>query len=235
MNRSRTDRRAADGDLSGRLVTLTEPDSVAAEAYRTLRTGLMFSLVDSPPKAILLTSAAKGEGKSTTCANLAVTLTHAQKTVLVVDCDLRRPVMHKIFGLRNFEGVTDVLAGERGVQEVAQSPLERLSVITAGPIPPNPTELLSSGRFAEFLGGVRKSFDYVLVDAPPIGLVSDPMIVATRADGVLLVLDSQSARKKEVRRAIRGLETVGARMLGTVVNNVQAAKDGYYGYSYSYA
>jgi capsular exopolysaccharide synthesis family protein len=195
----------------------------------------MFSLVDSPPKAILLTSAGKEEGKSTTCANLAVTLAQAQKNVLVVDCDLRRPVVHRIFGLRNLEGMTDVLTGKRGAQAVVQSPLERLSVITVGPLPPNPTELLSSRRFSDFLRDMRESFDYVLIDAPPIGLVSDPAIVATQADGVLLVLNSQRARKKEVHQAVRSLEAVGARVLGTVINNVRAAKGGYYRYGYSYA
>ncbi len=233
MNRTQTERRAQDGDLSGRLVTLTDPDSPAAEAYRTLRTGLMFSLVDSPPKAILLTSAGKEEGKSTTCANLAITLAQAQKKVLVVDCDLRKPVAHKIFGLRNFEGMTDVLTGERSAQQVIQKPLENLNVITVGPLPPNPTELLSSRRFTEFLKGIRESFDYVLVDAPPIGLVSDPAIVATQADGVLLVLNSQGTRKKEVHQAVRNLEAVGARVLGTVINNVRTTKSGYYRYSYS--
>lgn len=235
MDRSQAKPRAQAGDLSGRLVTLDDPDSVAAEAYRTLRTSLMFSLVDSPPKAILLTSAGKEEGKSTTCANLAIALAQAQKNVLVVDCDLRRPVMHKIFGLRNFEGMTDVLTGERGVQEVLQRPLDNLSVITVGPLPPNPAELLSSKRFTEFLRAMRASFDYVLVDAPPIGPVSDPAIVATQVDGVLLVLNSQSARKKEVHQAVRSLDAVGARVLGTVINNVRARKGDYYRYSYSYA
>jgi capsular exopolysaccharide synthesis family protein len=229
-----TERRANNADLHGGLVTLSEPDSAAAEAFRTLRTSLMFSLVDSPPKAILLTSAGKEEGKSTTCANLAVTLAQAQKNVLVVDCDLRRPTVHKIFGLRNFEGMTDVLTGEREAHDVVQTPLKNLNVITVGPLPPNPTELLSSRRFAGFLELVRESYDYVLVDAPPIGLVSDPTIVATQADGVLLVLNSQKARKKEVRQAVRSLEAVGARVLGTVINNARPPRGDYYRYGYSY-
>lgn len=235
MFRSQVKNSAQDGDLSGRLVTVTDPGCAASEAYRTLRTSLMFSRVDSPPKAILLTSSNNAEGKSTTCANLAVTLAQAQKDTLVVDCDLRRPVMHKIFGLRNFEGVVDVLTGQRGMREVCQTPMEKLNVVTVGPLPPNPAELLSSRRFAEFLGQARDTFDYVLLDAPPVGPVSDPAIIATRADGVLLVLDAQAARKGNVRRAMRGLETVGARVLGTVINNVRPSKTGYYQYGYTYA
>lgn len=219
------------GDLSGSLVTLLEPASAASEAYRTLRTNLLYSVVDFPPKVIVMTSPEPREGKSTTCANLAVVLAQADTKTLLVDCDLRKPVMHKVFRLRNVHGIVSVLVGERSLEEVWHEPLDGLNVVTTGPIPPNPAELLGSRRFTEFLDNARKSFDYVLLDAPPVQLVSDPAILATQGDGVLLVIDSQNTSRGSVRQAVHSLETVGTVVLGTVVNNLKASKstDYYYG------
>lgn len=221
-------------DLSGRLVTVMDPNSVASEAYRTVRTNLLYSLVDIPLQVVMLTSSGPQEGKSTTCANLGVTLAQADKRTLVVDCDLRRPVLHKIFGLRNVHGLVNVLAGERKIEEVWQEPLLCLKVVTVGPVPPNPAELLGSQRFAEFLEHARQEFDYVLVDAPPVELVSDPAILATQSDGVLIVFDAQKTRKGTARRSMRSLETVEANILGTIMNNAKVSKSGYYTYSYKY-
>ena len=226
-------REAESGDLSERLVTVSEPTGAASEAYRTLRTSLFYALVDTPPKVIVTTSPGPAEGKSTTCANLAVVLAQADKNTLVMDCDLRKPVMHKIFGLRNFSGVVNVLVGERDLSEVWQEPMQGLKVITAGSMPPNPAELVGSRRFAQLLERVREEFDYVLIDAPPTELVSDPVTLATQGDGVLLVLDAQNTRKGSLRQAIRRLETVRANVLGTVMNNTKVAKGGYY-YGYTY-
>lgn len=223
------------GDLSGRLVTILEPASAASEAYRTLRTNLLYSLVDFPPKVIVLTSPEPREGKSTTCANLGVVLAQADKKTLLVDCDLRKPVLHKVFKLRNVHGIVSVLVGERNLEEVWHEPLAGLTVLTTGPIPPNPAELLGSRRFAEFLDSVREKFDYVLLDAPPVRIVSDPAILATQGDGVLLVIDSQNTSKGSARQALHSLETVGTVVLGTIVNNVKISKDEYYGYGeYTY-
>lgn len=230
-------RGAANGaseDLSERLVTVLDPTSVATEAYRTLRTNLLYAFVDKPPKLIAVTSPSPREGKSTTCANLGVVLAQLEKSVLVVDCDFRRPKMHEIFSLRNLWGVTNVLVEDRFLSGTWHEPLPNLKVLTVGPIPPNPAELLSSRRFAEFMDRMREQFDYVLVDAPPMGPVADPAILATQVDGVLLVLDAQNTRKSSVRQAVRGLEAVGGRVLGTVMNNVRASKGSYYGYTYGY-
>ena len=223
----------AEEDFSGRLVTVMDPTGAASEAYRTVRTNLLYSLVDNPPKVIVLTSPSPGEGKSTTCANLGVVLAQAAKNVLILDCDLRKPVMHRFFGLRNLHGLTDVLVGERSVQEVREEPLEGLKVITVGPIPLNPAEILGSRRFSGFLADTREEFDYVLIDASPIGLVSDPAILASQGDGVLLVLDAQSTRKGLVQQAMRSLENVGANVLGTIMNNASVPKGSYY-YRYTY-
>ena len=222
-------------DLSARLVTLSEPTGPASEAYRTLRTNLLYGLLDNPPKVIVVTSPGPGEGKSTTCANLGVVLAQANRSILILDCDLRRPAVHKVFGLRNKIGITDVLARERTLEEVWKEPVEGLKVVCVGPIPPNPADTIGSLRFAELLASVREEFDYVLLDASPIGIVSDPAILATQGDGVLLIVDAQQTRKGAVRQAVRSLKAVDARVLGTVMNNVKATEGGrYYGYTYKY-
>ncbi len=214
---------------SSSLVTLLDPSGAAAEDYRTLRTSLLYTLVDTPPKAVVVTSPGPSEGKSTTCANLGVVLAQAGKSTLVMDCDLRRPTMHRVFGLRNMRGMVNILAGECELREVAQEePTELLTVVTAGAVSPSPTELLGSRHFAEFLQQVRGQFDYVLMDAPPTELVSDPAILARQADGALLVFDAQNTRKGAARQAVRTLQSVGARVLGTVMNNARASRGGYY-------
>ena len=217
-----------------RPVAVTRPDDVASEAYCTLRTNLLYTLIDTPPKAIVVTSPGPAEGKSTTCANLGVVLAQANKNTLILDCDFRKPAMHKLFGLRNLYGVVDILVGERSLQEIWQEPLPGLRVGTAGSVPYNPAELLGSERFAELLNQARQHFDYILIDAPPTRLVSDPVILAAQADGVLLVIDAQNTRKGLVRQSIRSLETVGASVLGTVMNNVKGPHDSYYYRTYTY-
>jgi receptor protein-tyrosine kinase len=230
----RAGRDAETDELAGRLVTVLDPTSPAAESYRTLRTNLLYAaFVDEPAKVVVLTSPGPGEGKSTTCANLGVVLAQAGKDVLIVDCDLRKPVMHRVFGFRNLGGIVDVWVGERKLQEVWKEPVEGLKVVPVGRIPPNPTELLGTKRFSKLLASFREEFDYVLVDASPVGPVSDPAILATLGDGVLLVSDAQNTRKGSVRQAMRSLEAVGAKVLGTVMNNVDTSMVGYY-YSFTY-
>lgn len=172
----------------------------------------------------MLTSPGPREGKSTTCANLGVALAQAGRRTLIVDCDLREPTVHKIFGLHDDRGIVDVLAEGRDWREVSQEPLSGLKVIVVGPVPPNPTELLSSRRFAEFLDQARRAFDYVLIDAPATDLVSDPAIVATQGDGALLVLDARDMRKGAVLQAMRRLQTVGATVLGTIMNDAKVSE-----------
>jgi capsular exopolysaccharide synthesis family protein len=225
---------ATDDLASGSLITVSEPRGTASEDYRSLRTSLLYSLVDTPPKVVVVTSAGPSEGKSTTCANLGVVLAQVDKQTLIVDCDMRKPTIHRIFGLRNLQGLVNVLAGEHGLHQVCQEALPGLKAITTGPVPPNPAELLSSRRFAELLNQAREEFDYVLLDVPPVGIVSDPVIAATQADGVLLVIDAQNTRKGAVRQAMRSLEGVGANVIGTVMNNVKVPKGGYYRYNYAY-
>jgi capsular exopolysaccharide synthesis family protein len=215
-------------DHHTRLVTVTDPTGAASEAYRTLRTNLLYAVMDEPPEVIVLTSPGQSEGKSTTCSNLGVALAQAGKKVLVLDCDFRKPVMHKFFGLRNLKGMVNVLLGECELQSVSHEPVEGLTVVTVGPLPSNPAELMGTQRFSELLASLRKEFDYILIDAPPVGLVSDPAILATQGDAVLLVVDAQKTPQGAVRGAIRSLRAVGANILGTVMNNVEGLESDYY-------
>jgi capsular exopolysaccharide synthesis family protein len=219
------------GDAAQDLVTVHDPFGAASEAYRMLRTNLFYALIDSPPKIIVLTSASRGEGKSTTAANLGVTLAQADKNVLILDCDLRGPRLHSMFGVENTRGLVDILAGGGRIEEVWLEPMPGLKLICAGPPPPNPAELLSSRRLAEFLAEMRRRFDYVLVDTPPVG-VSDSAVLAANGDGVLLVLDSQRTRKGALLQALHGLRGLGANVLGTVLNNFEGSGGGMTSYGY---
>ena len=206
------------------LVAIQDPSGTASEAYRMLRTNLIYARVDEPPKVIVLTSAGRDEGKSTTVANLGVSLAQAGKNTLILDCDLRRPSQHDIFRMRNIMGLVDVLMGEMEPQEIWHEPIPNLKLIPTGAPPPNPAEILTSRRLTEFLGRVRQEFDYVLVDTPPMGLVSEAAALAANGDGVLLVLDSQHTRKGSLRQALRRLRSVGANVLGTVMNKYEAPR-----------
>jgi receptor protein-tyrosine kinase len=227
-------RRGRTDDLSGNLITVVDPGSMASEAYHTLRTSLLYAVVDRPPQVIVVSSPGSREGKSTTCANLGVVLAQIDKSVLVVDGDLRRPTLHKIFGVKNAFGLVSVLVGERDLQDTWQEVMPGLSLLTAGPMLPNPADLLSSQRCAELVRQLRENFDYVLVDAPPLaGPISDPTILATQGDGILLVVDARNTRKGSVRRSMRELEAVGVDVLGTVMNGVDLVGNNYYGRNWS--
>ena len=217
---------------SEQLVTALDPAAAASEAYRSLRTTLLYAVANTPPAVILITSPGLMDGKSTTCANLAVVLAQAGKETLVIDGDLHKPNLHKIFGVPNVNGVVNVLSGEYDLSEVCTEPFPGLKILSTGPTPPNPTELLISGRLAHLIGQARQLFDYVLIDSPPTELVSDPMILATQADAVMLVLNSEEASKASMHRAVHGLEAVGANVVGTVINKAPKTETPRYGYSY---
>lgn len=235
MARFRRRRQAQEGRVDSPpkpLVTLLDPAGVASEAYRSLRTSLLYAAVDAPPTVILITSPGTGDGKSTTCANLGVALAQAGKRTLAIDGDLREPSLHKFFDVPNVSGVVDVLAGQYELLELCKEPVPGLHIISSGPIPPSPGELLGSGRFSELVGQARRLFDYVLIDSSPTGMVSDPMIIATQTDGVLLVLDSEGTSQGSLRKSVRNLGAVGANVMGTVMNKTEKAEIARYGNGY---
>lgn len=218
-----------------RLATILYPRSPAAEAYRTLRTNIEFAAVEAPVRAILVTSSVPGEGKTTTAANLAAVFAQAGKRTVLVDCDLRKPGVHRIFGLPNATGLTTMLRNERAeLADVAQATeQESLRVVTTGPLPPNPAELVRSERMRAALGRIAAEADYVIVDSPPLQAVTDAAILSTLVDGTLLVVDAGRTRSGAVRSGREALAKVGARVLGVTLNRLSESMSGaYYYYDY---
>jgi capsular exopolysaccharide synthesis family protein len=208
-------------DLSSRLTTLVDPNGPAAEAYRVLRAGLMYAGGESAPKVIAVTSPGPREGKSTVCANLGVALAQVNANTLVVDANLRSPVVHRVFGVANGRGLADVLSGDSFLQEALHESMPGLTVIPAGASSLHPADLVDPRRFADFLHRAGQRFEYVLVDTPPLESASEALVLAAQADGVLLVFDAQNTRKEAVEQAARGLQASGSRVLGTVMNNAK--------------
>lgn len=220
-----TNRTAADSAL----ITLREPSSAAAEAYRTLRTNILFSSLDRPLHTLLITSTAPNEGKSTTLANLAVTMAQAEQRVLVVDCDLRRPSLHSIFGLPNERGLTSALLEQgEGSLPIQETSVPGLQLLPSGPLPPRPADLLGSRRMGVLIERLRAAADIVLFDTPPVVAVTDAAVLAPRVDGVLLVLYAGHTRRDRARQARQVLEKVKANIVGVVLNGAPLEQ----GYSY---
>ncbi|MFV9506249.1 MAG: CpsD/CapB family tyrosine-protein kinase [Oscillochloridaceae bacterium umkhey_bin13] len=211
------------------LITLRDPASAAAEAYRTLRTNILFSSLDRPLHTLLVTSTAPNEGKSTTLANLAVTMAQAEQRVLMVDCDLRRPSLHTIFGVSNERGLTSaVLAQGDEALPIQEAGVPGLRILTSGPLPPRPADLLGSRRMAALIERMRGEADIVLFDTPPAVAVTDAAALAPRVDGVLLVLHAGQTRRDRAREARLLLEKVKANIVGVVLNGAKSE----HGYNY---
>jgi non-specific protein-tyrosine kinase len=217
-----------------RVVAQLEPSSPTAEAYRTLRTSIQFFGVDRKMRTILITSPTAGDGKTTTLSNLAVVLARAGQRVAVVSCDLRRPRVHEFFGVSGAVGFTSVLLGDAplsaALHEVPGE--DRLRLIPSGPLPPNPSELLSSRRAAEVINALESQCDAVLLDCPPVLPVTDAAVLSTRADGVLLVATAGATTGKQLSRAVELLRQVDAPLVGVVLNS--APPEDAYGYKYGY-
>lgn len=221
-------------DANSRLLGALPANSHVAEAYRALRSTIGFAGIDTPLRRLLVTSSSKGEGKSVTSANLAAAMAMDGKRVILVDADLRRPNVHRLFQLPASPGLSEVLVGMRSLQEAIQpTDLENLRVVCAGPIPPNPAELLNSRAFDTLLEELDELADVVIFDSPPCIPVTDPLIVASRVDGVVLVLLVGQTRKAAVKHAQELLQRARARVIGVVFNRVNQRKTGYY-YYYNY-
>ena len=222
---------------SDELVTVSDLRSHAAESYRTLRTNLLFSTELRSLRLLLVTSSGPSEGKSTTSANLAAAFAQQGKRVLLIDCDLRRPRLHKMFGHAQIPGLTNVLVGGASHAEViAPSGIDNLSVMSAGPIPPNPVELLGSDAMGALLHRLAESYDLLLLDTPPVLVASDAAILSRHVDGTLYVVRAGQTQTAALRDGIQRLGTVGTQVLGIVVNDPdgQVAKfSSYYGYAYN--
>jgi capsular exopolysaccharide synthesis family protein len=217
-------------------VTLEHPRSVESEVFRVLRTNIQFASIDKPVRTMVVTSAGPREGKSFTAANLAVVLAQAGQRVILVDTDLRRPSQHKLFNLPNTVGFTNLVLKEGGNRMGALQPVPGvpgLWLITSGPLPPNPSEVLNAQQTGQVMEELARAADIVLYDAPPAGAVIDPVILAARVDATVLVINAGVARRDIVLRVKRHLQSVGVRILIPVLNRVkQRDIQGYYYYYY---
>lgn len=216
------------------LIVEREPKSIAAEAYRTLRTNIQYSSFDKELKTIIVTSSEPSEGKTVTSGNLALAMAQSDKKVLLIDCDLRRPNIHKKFNISNEIGLSNYLVGEASLEKVLIKYNENLFLIPAGTIPPNPAEMLASKKMKSFLDALEEKFDCILIDTPPVIAVTDAQILSTIVDGVLLVVASGQAGKQSAIKAKELLLKVKANILGTVLTKVPLNKGKEYGYSYYY-
>ena len=213
------------------LITQTDPKSAAAEAFRTLRTNIQFAGLDQPCCSVVITSATAGEGKTTAVANFGLVAAQAGSRVCLVDSDLRRPALHRMFGLENTRGLTTALVQELPFAEVAQpTRIPHLSVLTTGPLPPNPAELVGSKRMRELLEAAASTFDLILCDSPPIISVADGVALAAQCDGVILVVRAGKVAFDVIQRATSQIEAVKGRILGVILNSVDLRRDGYYNY-----
>jgi len=222
-------------EVEDKLVTTGHPRSPASEAYRILRTNLQFSAVDKPLRTLLITSASPTEGKSLTAANLGVVMAQVGLSVVIVDTDLRRPSQHTIFRLTREDGLTNALLHSNpGPDGYLQNTMvENLRVLTSGPLPPNPSELLGSERMRGLIEQFREQVDMVIFDSPPCLAVTDAAVLSRQVDGVLLVVDAGASRRELAARAVEDLRKVGGNMLGAVLNRVSPRGSGYYYYYYS--
>ncbi len=218
------------------LVTVKEPRSPVAEAYRVLRTNLQFALMGKPG-IVVVSSPNPGEGKTATAANLAVALAQGGKKVVLVDADLRKPAVHRVFELPNGQGLTSLLVDESLSPQDVLQPIPDVpgqSALTSGPLPPNPAEMLDSKRMDDVLEVLGKTADYVVLDTPPLLVVVDAAILARDSDGTLLVFDSGATRVDTAKRAIEVLARVGVRPFGSVINRLDRERVGGYYYYYAY-
>ena len=201
------------------LITLTDPRSPLAEAYRTLRTNLMFSSLEHPLTTLLVTSPAPEEGKSTTLANLAVTLAQGGRPTILVDCDLRRPRLHEIFGVPAEPGLSNAILDKVDEPKLVATGVENLSLLPAGAVPPSPADLLGSRRMEALIANLKSRADFVLFDAPPVIAVTDAALLASQLDGVLLVVSAGRTQRDDAQRAKDLLEKIHVRLVGAVLTN----------------
>lgn len=212
-------------------ITSEMPKSISAEAYRSLRTSIKFSSVDKPIKTIVVTSSIPGEGKSTISGNLAITLSQSGARVLLIDCDLRKPSIHKKFRVVNDLGLTDILVDKCSLKDVIKKIDEYLFMITAGTIPPNPSEIVGSNSMEDLIKELSLSFDYIVMDTPPVIPVTDPLLLAAKSDATIIVVRARKTKEKIIRQAYDELIKVNSNIIGSILNDSETkTNNSYYEY-----
>ncbi len=204
------------------------------EAYRSLRTSIQYSGIDTELKSLVVTSSIPGEGKSTVAANLAKSFSEMNKKVLLIDADLRKPTIHKKLQLSNQVGLSDLIVQKLSPSEVIQKVEDQFDVLTAGKIPPNPAELVGSEKMSQLLSYLKETYDYIIIDTPPVLSVTDPQLLALKADGTLMVIREGKARQKLILNAYKELKKLNINVIGSILNDCGQKMGGYSQYYYQY-
>lgn len=219
----------------GKITSLEKPQSNISEAYRTIRTGIEFSNLDKDLKVICMTSSKQNEGKTTVLSNLGVSFAKIDKKVLLIDADLRNPSISKMFDTSNSQGLMDILLGKRNIQDcIKKTKQENLYILTGGTIPPNPAEVLSSKKMSEFIESIKDEYDYIFIDSPPVGVVSDASIISAYSDGVIFVVGANEVDSNLAKIAKERLDSVKANIVGVILNKFRTDTNSeYYNYYYN--
>ena len=212
------------------LIVESRPKSAEAEAYKTLRTNVQYSSISKKIKTLLVTSADSKDGKSTVCSNLGVTFSQNGQSVIILDCDFRKPSIHKFFNISNSAGITDILLGEEKLEETIQHYNSNTDILTAGNIPPNPSEILGSQSMINLLSFLSERYDIVIIDSPPVGVVTDAQKISASVDGTLVVIRAEETKAKRVTEAVNLLKKVDANIIGMVLNEAQTINKSYSDY-----
>ena len=219
----------------GKITSLEKPQSNISESYRTIRTGIEFSNLDKNLKVICITSSKKDEGKTTVLSNLGVSFAKIDKKILLIDADLRNPSLSKMFDTSNSQGLMDILLGKKNIQEcIKKTKQENLYILTGGTIPPNPSEVLSSKKMREFIEIIKDEYDYIFIDSPLVGVVSDASIISADSDGGRFVGGAKEGDSNLAKMAKERLDSVKANIVGVILNKFKTdAKNEYYHYYYN--
>lgn len=204
------------------------PKSISVEAYNSIRTSIKYAAIDKPIKTIVVTSSVPGEGKSTIVGNIAMCLAKDGSRVLIIDCDLRKPTLHRKFKISNEKGLTDCLINKNTLKEVVQQYSDRMFIITAGTIPPNPSEIVGSKTMELFLKELSINYDYIVLDTPPLLAVTDAQLLASKCDATLFVIRAGKTKEKIIGKGYKELTNVNANVIGSILNSVDGSDRGNY-------
>lgn len=224
------DKEVVDNRIYAGFIVEDKPKSIVSEAYRTLRTNIQYSSFDKEIKTIVITSAEMAEGKSTVAGNIALSFAQGEKKVILVDCDLRKPSVHKNFKTSNLVGVSEVLLGKAALEEAVRKRNDNFYFLTSGKIPPNPSEMLASSAMTQLIERLKEEYNMVILDTAPLRAVTDAQILSRKVDGTILVVRAAKTKRDVVMEAKNLLEKVGANILGTVLHAVENSRGKYYAY-----